>query len=97
MTFVTSNNLTEIEKDEFQKQMTHLTKELKNNENHGKIRIGKEYYQAKMPNFIQSQTGNFIIIFRTGTYDEVKTVETNGKKNECAYILSYFYMIKFTF
>ena len=34
--------------------MTHLTKELRNNENHGKIRIGKEYYQAKMPNFIQS-------------------------------------------
>ena len=46
MTFVTSNNLTEIEKDQFQKQMTHLTKELRNNENHGKIRIGKEYYQA---------------------------------------------------
>lgn len=54
MTFVSSNVLTEVEKDEFQKQMMHLTKELKNNENHGRIRIGKEYYQAKMPNFIQS-------------------------------------------
>lgn len=97
MTFVSSNVLTEVEKDEFQKQMMHLTKELKNNENHGRIRIGKEYYQAKMPNFIQSQTGNFYIDFRAGSINEIKEVKIDGKKNECTYILSYFIMIRHFF
>jgi hypothetical protein len=35
---------------------------MKNNESHGKIRIGKEYYQAKMPEFIREQQGSFLVM-----------------------------------
>jgi hypothetical protein len=34
---------------------------MRNNDSHGKIRIGKEYFQAKMPNFIRSESGKVFI------------------------------------
>jgi hypothetical protein len=51
-----------VEKEEYQKELNHLIKEMKNNDSHGKIRIGKEYFQAKMPNFIRSENGKIFVI-----------------------------------